>query len=125
MQIRHQCSGWSSDYARLKEYRCIRNQISHDDGAYEDDLCTIEDEQWLQKFHACLLSSNDPVALYFKSQRAAASHPKQTTPTSPTRPSTLPQSVPTKHPKQPVGCAVCFVMITMITMAVGRLVLHM
>ncbi len=124
MSMRHQCPGWSSDYARLKKYRYIRNKISHDNGAYEDNLCTHEDEQWLQDFHTRLLNSDDPVALYFKSLRASSARPKQTPKTPLSQSAPCPQPTSTRPQKQPVGCAACFVLIILITVAVGWFVLH-
>ncbi len=125
MQTRHQCFGWSSDYNRLKKYRYIRNQIAHANGVYEDDLCTPEDEEWLQDFHTRIINCNDPVAQYFKSQRAATARPKQTAQTPPPKPTMCPQTPPSQPTKHPAGCAACFVLVMLIIVAMGWLVFHL
>ncbi len=123
-QIRYRCMGWSSYYDRLKKYRYIRNQIAHDNGVYEDDLCTIEDEQWLQNFQTRLLNSNDPLALYFKSQRVSATYSKQATQMPTQQPTPPRQPTTTSSAKRPIGCAICFALAMMATVAVLWLMLR-
>ncbi len=99
-QFQYKCPGWSSDYDKLKKYRYIRNQIAHDNGVYEDEMCDYGDEEWLENFRQRLLEQTDPLGQYYKSQRVSnqqsprptATPPRNTTPT-PTR--------------TPIACGAC------------------
>ncbi len=71
-QIRHRCIGWSSDYDRLKKYRYIRNQIAHDNGIYEDEVCEPSDKEWLNAFYERIIEQTDPLCVYYKAQRLSA-----------------------------------------------------
>ncbi len=54
-QSQHMCTGWSSDYDRLKKYHYIRNRIAHDNDVYENDLCNSSDIEWLENFCSRIL----------------------------------------------------------------------
>lgn len=75
---------WESDYRMLKHYRHIRNQIVHETGANEENMCTQEDTIWLEQFRRRILSRQDPLALYEK--ESAASRKKQARPAANVRP---------------------------------------
>ena len=59
-------NGWKDDYYTLKHYRYIRNQIAHDAYADEENMCSKEDEEWLESFHRRIMTQTDPLALYQK-----------------------------------------------------------
>lgn len=55
---------WKEDYSKLKHYRHIRNQISHENYAEEDNMCSVEDTEWIENFYRRLLNQSDPIMLY-------------------------------------------------------------
>ncbi len=67
--------GWKDDYYKLKHYRYIRNKIAHDNNADEENMCTEEDELWIQNFYQRILTQQDPLSLYHK---ATHTEPKAT-----------------------------------------------
>ncbi len=115
-QIRHQCVGWSSDYDRLKKYRHIRNQIAHENGIYEDEVCDLNEIDWLEDFRSRILNQTDPLGQYFKSQRASTQRPTPNPVHSP-----LPSqhnTTPPKPSRQPIGCGACIALFCTIALAV-------
>ena len=42
--------GWDEDLKQLKHYRRVRNQIVHDPGCTEENMCEYGDAQWLDSF---------------------------------------------------------------------------
>ena len=58
-------SSWKSDYYTLKHYRHIRNQIAHDNYASEDNLCSAEDQKWIEEFYERIMRQSDPLARYY------------------------------------------------------------
>ncbi len=120
-QIRYRCIGWSSDYDRLKKYRYIRNQIAHNNGIYEDEVCGSNDIDWLEDFHSRLLNQTDPLGQYHRAQRAATqrSSPKLQPQSQPTRNTTPPRST-----RQPIGCGACIALMSAIALSVVWLILH-
>ncbi len=116
-QIRHRCIGWSSDYDRLKKYRYIRNQIAHDNGIYEDEVCDWDDIDWLENFHSRMLNQTDPLGQYFKSQRASIQRPT-TNPVQSPKPSQH-NTTPPKPSRQPIGCGACITLFCTIALAIA------
>lgn len=57
---------WSNDLKKLKHYRHIRNQIAHDVGCYEEDMCNFDDEIWLDDFYERIIKRDDPLSIYFR-----------------------------------------------------------
>lgn len=57
---------WENDYRQLKHYRYIRNQIAHETYADEENMCSEEDEEWLDDFYDRIMNQTDPLALYRK-----------------------------------------------------------
>lgn len=75
----HYVSNWNEDLKQLKHYRWIRNQIVHEPGCTEENMCESGDMQWIDNFYSRIMSTNDPLTLYRKvrsSQRVQK--PKQT-----------------------------------------------
>ena len=62
-------SGWEEDYRRLKRYRHIRNQIAHENGADEENMCSAGDAQWIEDFYQSILEQADPLAVYYRKYR--------------------------------------------------------
>lgn len=64
-------SGWNEDLKQLKHYRWVRNQIVHEPGCTEENMCEPSDAQWLDHFYSRIMSTNDPLALYHKFDQIA------------------------------------------------------
>lgn len=58
--------GWDNDLKQLVRLRHIRNQLAHDPGAFNENLCTAQDIEWLKSFYDKIISRNDPLALIRK-----------------------------------------------------------
>ena len=59
---------WNNDLKKLKHYRWIRNQIAHEPGCNEENMCEREDELWLNNFHTRIMNQTDPLSLYRKAR---------------------------------------------------------
>ena len=55
---------WNEDLEKLKHYRWVRNRIVHEPGCTENNMCTAEDEKWINDFYSRIISCTDPLALY-------------------------------------------------------------
>ena len=86
---------WEDDYKQLKHIRWVRNQLAHEVGTLNSDICTADDLDWVQSFYNRIMDGSDPFtvirkakaeeALRAKQQEQArkatvADHPKQTQP---------------------------------------------
>lgn len=74
-------TGWNEDLKKLKHYRWIRNQISHEPGCTEQNMCEPSDTDWLDNFYKRIMNQTDPLALYYqatKSRKMQQSHKPQT-----------------------------------------------
>ena len=60
----HLVNGWDKDLQKLKHYRWIRNQIAHESGCSEKNMCKYEDVLWLDQFYERIMNQKDPLALY-------------------------------------------------------------
>ncbi|MBE6974310.1 MAG: hypothetical protein E7436_02315 [Ruminococcaceae bacterium] len=56
--------GWENDLKKLKNYRWIRNQIAHETDCDERNMCSDEDELWLEDFHRRIMEGTDPLTQY-------------------------------------------------------------
>lgn len=61
--------GWDDDLNRLKHYRWVRNQISHEPECSEENMCDPKDDDWLNGFYDRIMNQTDPLALYRKAAR--------------------------------------------------------
>lgn len=61
--------GWDDDLKQLKHYRWIRNQIAHEPGCSEDNMCNLEDANWLDNFYGRIMNQTDPLTLYDKATK--------------------------------------------------------
>lgn len=62
---------WNEDLKKLKHYRWVRNQITHEPDCNEFNMCEPEDELWLENFYSRIMNQADPLTLYYK---ATTSH---------------------------------------------------
>lgn len=107
---------WESDLKNLKHYRWVRNQISHEPGCTEQNMCEPEDEVWLNEFYSRIMNGTDPLTLYRKATR-----PRTIDKPSPTRTQDIPtytQPNSYKVPqKSPIGCATLIILSLLIIVA--------
>lgn len=68
-------TGWDADLKQLIRLRHIRNQLSHDIGTLNSDLCSKEDANWLKQFKVRILNSSDPLSMLKKAEK---NHTKRT-----------------------------------------------
>lgn len=54
---------WDTDFNRLMQLRKIRNQLTHEVGAWDVELCTEEDIEWLITFRQRIFDGDDPLTL--------------------------------------------------------------
>ena len=60
--------GWDEDLKQLKHYRWVRNQIVHEPGCNEENMCEPGDAEWLDNFRSHIMSGSDPLTLYRKAR---------------------------------------------------------
>lgn len=53
---------WEYDYKMLKRIRWIRNQLSHEVGTLQSDICTQEDLAFVTTFYSKIMTCKDPLA---------------------------------------------------------------
>lgn len=63
---------WDDVLKQLKHYRWVRNQIVHNPGCTEENMCNDHDARWLDNFYSRIMSVNDPLALYRSAMRSKA-----------------------------------------------------
>ena len=68
---------WNEDLKKLKHYRWIRNQISHEPDCNESNMCEPDDGLWLDNFYERIMNQTDPLALY---RKAASSQKRSISP---------------------------------------------
>lgn len=56
--------GWDDDLKQLKHYRWVRNQIVHEPGCSEENMCEIVDAEWIDAFYSRIMNQTDPLAMY-------------------------------------------------------------
>lgn len=64
-------SGWSDDIYCLIRCRHVRNVISHEPGANEDNTCEGWQEPYIRSFYRRIMESNDPLAQYRRLNQTA------------------------------------------------------
>ncbi|MBR5473281.1 MAG: hypothetical protein IKU82_04760 [Clostridia bacterium] len=55
---------WNSDLKKLINLRHIRNQLSHEVGTFDIDMCEPGDVVWLKEFYNRILNGTDPLSLF-------------------------------------------------------------
>lgn len=68
-QFRRYVYDWENIYKQLKHLRWIRNQLAHEVGAFNSDICTDFDIKWLTDFYNSVLNRTDPLAIVGQVQR--------------------------------------------------------
>ncbi|MBR5157478.1 MAG: hypothetical protein IKW59_06905 [Clostridia bacterium] len=61
-------NNWDDDLKTLKHYRWVRNQISHEPGCNESNMCDPKDELWLNHFYSRIMKQTDPLSMYRKAR---------------------------------------------------------
>lgn len=69
-RFRRYAEDWDYVYSQLKHMRWIRNQLAHEVGAFDSDICTNSDIKWLTDFHNSILNVADPLAIVGQVQRS-------------------------------------------------------
>lgn len=109
---------WEEDLKQLKHYRWVRNQIVHEPGCTEENMCEYGDIEWLNNFHLRIMSGNDPLALYRKAQNPqVVQKPKQTQSTEFTYP-----QYNQRPASRPTGCLTYLVGVLLIVTVVAVVV---
>jgi len=112
--------GWDEDLKQLKHYRWVRNQIVHDLGCTEENMCEYGDAQWLDNFRSRIMSANDPLALYRKARNP---QPKQKTRQTYTpEPRTYTYSQRTSKPQKSAGCLTYIIGVLVVVAAVALVI---
>ena len=70
----HEISNWKADLNDLKRLRHIRNHLAHTEGAFNENLCTSEDVNWVKDFRNRILRQTDPLALLAKHSKRFTSN---------------------------------------------------
>ncbi len=68
---RRYVSTWDADYRMLKHVRWVRNQLSHEVGTLQSDLCTQDDLKFVESFHDRILKCTDPSSVLRKEREKA------------------------------------------------------
>lgn len=58
-KLRCQFVDWESTYKNLKHMRWVRNQLSHNIGAFQEEICTQNDIEWIKYFYKSLMNCDD------------------------------------------------------------------
>ena len=117
-------SEWDEDLKQLKHYRWVRNQIVHDPGCTEENMCEYGDAQWLDNFRSQIMEANDPLAQYRKARNPRPTQRPRQTYTPEPRAYTYPQR--TSTPQRTTGCLTYLigglVVVAAVTLIVAALV---
>ncbi len=61
---------WNFDLKSLKHIRHIRNNLAHSEGAFNEEVCTQADIDWIKDFHNRILSQSDPISVLYQNTKA-------------------------------------------------------
>ena len=107
---------WESDLKNLKHYRWVRNQISHEPGCTEQNMCEPEDAVWLEEFYSRIMNGTDPLTLYRKATRPRTADKPSSTRTQDIPTYTQPNSYKVPQ-KSTIGCATLIILSLLIIAA--------
>lgn len=62
-------SNWKYDLEQLRRLRHIRNLLAHTEGAFNEEVCTQSDIDWLRNFHKRILNQTDSLALLYQNSK--------------------------------------------------------
>lgn len=65
---RRYVSTWEDDYKQLKHVRWVRNQLAHEVGTLNSDICTEDDLDWVQSFYNGIMNGSDPFSIIRKAK---------------------------------------------------------
>ena len=68
---------WEDDYKQLKHVRWVRNQLAHEVGSLNSDICTEDDLDWVQSFYNRILNGSDPFTIIREAKAEEALRAKQ------------------------------------------------
>ena len=108
--------GWDDDLKQLKHYRWVRNQIVHEPGCTEADMCEPDDAEWINNFHSRIMTASDPLAQYRKARTPKPTQRTQQTYSSELRNYTYSQW--SSAPQNSAGCLTFIVGILLVVAAV-------
>ena len=109
-------TGWDEDLKKLKHYKWVRNQISHDPDCTEDNMCEFDDAEWLDYFRSRIMSGSDPLTLYRKARNSQSTQRPIQPYTSEARNHTYQQR--TSVPHRSAGCLTYVIGIMVMVFAV-------
>ena len=69
-QNRRYVRSWEEDYKQLKHVRWVRNQLAHEVGTLDSDLCTEEDLEWVKEFTYRIMHGTDPFSVARQAKQA-------------------------------------------------------
>lgn len=104
-------SGWEEDLKQLKHYRWIRNRIVHDPGCTAENMCDMNDIQWLDDFYSRIITGKDPIAIYHKKTNTAKLQNKEKTYQSTTKVQTA------NYTNKRAGCLTLIIFVVIIVAA--------
>lgn len=61
---------WEETLFALKRIRKLRNEMAHEEGAFEYADGTQGDLDWLKQFHNSILNQTDPLCILYKNRKA-------------------------------------------------------
>lgn len=59
---------WENDYKQLKRIRWVRNQLSHEVGTFNSEICTEDDLNSVQSFYSRIMNGSDPFTIIRKAK---------------------------------------------------------
>lgn len=65
----HYVSTWNKDLKMLKHVRWVRNQLSHEVGTLESDICSWSDLEFVDDFYKRIINTTDPLAMLRQAQK--------------------------------------------------------
>lgn len=68
---------WENDYKQLRHIRWIRNQLAHEVGTLNSNICTKEDLDWVKNFYNRIITGSDPFTIIRKKLEEEARRAKQ------------------------------------------------
>lgn len=111
--------GWDEDLKQLKHYRWVRNQIVHEPGCTEENMCEPGNAEWLDNFRSRIMSGSDPLTLYHKTKSSKSTQQPRQTYTPEPRTYTYPQR--TSTPQRSAGC-LTYIIGVLLVVAVAALI---
>lgn len=114
-------TGWDEDLRKLKHYRWVRNQIAHEPGCSEENMCEPGDVLWLDNFYSRIMNQTDPLALYLRATKPRpVQKPRQTYAPQPPRYTYSQQTLnSTKSAYKPAGCMTFLIGILLFAAVMG------